>query len=298
MKRIFVFIALAAAFTASSVMRVHSQKAAPAAADALLYEITGPGIKEPSYLFGTIHIICSKDMFPAERFDPYFNKTRQLVLEFDMDDQAVLQTAVTGSMLKDGKGVKDMVTAEDYAKIDAAFKDYLGMSFDPLQRFKPMVASTYLMTSPKVIGCQPPVVYDSHLAQRAGERKMPVLGLETASDQIAVIDSIPLEKQLKDLVKTASDPSKDAMEFQSLYKTYLTQESDELYLLATEGLKTQGYSQEKMLDQRNARWIPLIEREVRSMPTFFAVGSGHLGGKMGVVALLRAKGFKLTPIRF
>ena len=63
-------------------------------------------------------------------------------------------------------------------------------------------------------------------------------------------------------------------------------------------MKEQDYSQEKMLDGRNARWIPVIEKAVRSMPTFIAVGGGHLGGKRGVVALLRAKGFKLKPIRF
>jgi uncharacterized protein len=273
----------------------HAQKPAPKSA--LLYEITGPDIKESSYLFGTIHIICSKDMFPADRFDTYFNKTKQLYLEFDMDDPAVLQNAVGGSMLTDGKGVKNMVTAEEFSKIDAVFKDYLGISFDYLQGFKPMAASALLMTSPKVVGCPRPVMYDNQLAQRAGERKMPVLGLETAAEQIAVFDSVPLEKQVKDLVKTASDPAKDMKEFQSLYRTYLAQDSDALYDVAADGMRLSGYSQEKMLDMRNANWIPIIEREVRNVPTFFAVGAGHLGGKNGVVALLRAKGLTLRPIK-
>ncbi|MBA2334195.1 MAG: TraB/GumN family protein [Blastocatellia bacterium] len=32
-------------------------------------------------------------------------------------------------------------------------------------------------------------------------------------------------------------------------------------------------------------------------PTFIAVGAGHLGGKNGVIRLLRARGYKLTPIK-
>lgn len=297
MKKIAIIFGLLLIFEGIFPLAVSSQQTAPATGKALLYKITGLGIKEPSYLFGTIHIICPKDMFPAEKFDSYFAKTKQVMLEFDMDDPEVLQAAVVGSMLKDGKSVKDFVTAEDYAKIDAAYKDYLGIPFEPLQKFKPIVASTYLFTSPKVLGCQP-LVYDSHLAQLAGTKKLTVIGLETAAEQIAVLDSVPVEKQVKDLVSTASNPAKDITEFKKLYAAYLDQDSDRLYLLAATGMKEGGYSQEKMLDERNARWIPAIAKAVRSTPTFIAVGSGHLGGKTGVVELLRAKGFTLTPIRF
>ncbi|MFT5800980.1 MAG: hypothetical protein ACI956_000785, partial [Nonlabens sp.] len=32
-------------------------------------------------------------------------------------------------------------------------------------------------------------------------------------------------------------------------------------------------------------------------PTFFAVGAGHLGGDIGVIALLRKAGYSVEPIR-
>jgi uncharacterized protein YbaP (TraB family) len=62
-------------------------------------------------------------------------------------------------------------------------------------------------------------------------------------------------------------------------------------------LSAEGNSQEALLDKRNQNWIPLIEKNITSKPTFIAFGAGHLGGKNGVVALLRAKGYTLTPIR-
>lgn len=275
---------------------VYSQTA-KTANTGLLYRISGKNLKKPSYLFGTIHLICEKDMFPAEKLKSYINQTEQMMLEFDMDDKAAIQKALKLSMLADGKSTKDYLKPGEYAKIDEAFQNYLGISFDLLQNFKPMISGTYLLTSPKIIGCQPPVVYDNFLAQTAVANKMPVHGLESVEEQIAVIDSVSLDEQIKGLNDIAANPQKSIDEFKELYRTYLTQNSDTIYSFAAVQLKALGYSQTKMLDERNVNWIPVIEKNIAATPSFIAVGAGHLGGKNGVVKLLRARGYKLTPIR-
>jgi hypothetical protein len=263
----------------------------------LLYEISGKNLKKPSYLFGTIHLICQKDMFSQEKLKTYLDQTQQLMLEFDMDDPAAMQQAAKLAIMPGGKSVKDFVKPEEYAKIDELFKNYVGISFDGLQNFKPMTSQTFLLTSPKVLGCQPPVIYDNFLAQTATSQKMPVIGLETIEDQIAAIDSQSLEEQIKSLKETATNPEKGFGDFKTLYKTYLTQNSDDLYNLIATQFKAYNLSQTKMLDNRNLNWIPVIEKNIAEKPSFIAVGSGHLGGEKGVVKLLRAKGYKVTPIK-
>ena len=280
-----------------TVSSIHAQTKTTASDSALLYEITGKNLKKPSYLFGTIHLICEKDMFPAEKLKSYINQTEQMMLEIDMDDQTVIQRAVKLSVLADGKTIKDYVKPEEYARIDELFKKYLGVSFDNLQSFKPLISQTYLLTSPKVLGCQPPVVYDNFLAQTAAAAKMPVIGLETIEQQFAVIDSQPLEKQIKALNEAAANPEKGFGEFKTLYQNYLTQNSDDIYNLLVSQMTAEGYNLTKFVDERNVNWIPIIEKNIRLTPSFIAVGSGHLGGKKGVVNLLRAKGYKLKPIR-
>lgn len=280
-----------------TVSNVQAQTKTIASDSALLYEITGKNLKKPSYLFGTIHLICEKDMFPAEKLKSYLGQTEQLLLEIDMDDQSVIQRAVKGSVLADGKTVKDYVKPEEYAKLDELYKNYLGISFDNLQNFKPLISQTYLLTSPKVLGCQPPVVYDNFLAQTAVAAKMPVIGLETIEQQFAAIDSQPLEKQIKALNEAAANPEKGFGEFKTLYRIYLTQNSDAIYDSVVSGMTAEGYDLTKFVDERNANWIPIIEKNIRAAPLFIAVGGGHLGGKKGVVSLLRAKGYKLKPIK-
>lgn len=291
-----LFTLFAFLFLAALSNQAQSAKTTPASG--LLYEITGKNLKKPSYLFGTIHLICEKDMFPAEKLKSYINQTDQIILEFDLSDQAALQKALKYSMLADGKTAKDYLKPEEYARIDQLYKDYLGISFDNLQRFKPIISGTYLLTSPNVLGCAPPVVYDNFLAQTAVAKKMPVVGLETVEEQIAVIDSQPLDKQIKSLNEMAANPEKSFNDFKILYRTYLTQNSDKIYTLAVSQMKAEGYSLTKMIDERNINWIPIIEKNIAVTPSFIAVGGGHLGGKKGIVNLLRAKGYKLTPIKF
>ena len=281
----------------STVSNVQAQTVKTTASSGLLYEISGKNLKKPSYLFGTIHLMCEKDMFPAEKLKGYINQTEQMMLELDLDDPIVMQKATKDLVLPDGKTMKTYLKPEEYTKVDELFKNYLGVSYDHFQSYKPVIASVVLLTSPKVIGCQPPAAYDNFLVQTAAAKKMPVLGLETVEAELAALDSQPFDKQIEALNKMASNPEKGFGDFKSLYQIYLSQNSDKMFELIVGQLKADGMSQEKLLDERNTNWIPVIEKNIRVTPSFVGVGAGHLGGKKGVVNLLRAKGYKLTPIK-
>ncbi|CAN5369769.1 TraB/GumN family protein [soil metagenome] len=264
---------------------------------ALLYRITGKKLTKPSYIFGTIHLICPKDMFPADELKGYVNQTGQLLLEIDLDDPVTMQKAAKGSILPDGKTVKNLLKPEEYKKIDEMFKSYLGISYDLLQTYKPSLVGAVLLRSPKVIGCAAPVAYDSFLAETAAAGKLPVNGLETVEAEFAALDAQPMAKQIEALNKMAADPEKSLGEFKNLYKVYLTQSSDDLYNLAAKDNDLDATQQQKLLVERNAAWIPVIEKNITATPSFIGVGSAHLGGKKGVLNLLRHKGYTLTPIK-
>lgn len=295
-KKLSLLFALFAALFLT-VSNTRAQTAKTKNDSAVLYEISGKNLKKPSYLFGTIHLICEKDMFPAEKLKSYLSQTEQLMLEINLSDPAVMQQAAKGYLLANGKTAKDYLKPEEYAKVDEVFKNYLGVSYDRFQHFKPVLASVFLLTSPKVIGCQPPAAYDLFLMQTATANKMPILGLETVDAEFAALDAQPIERQIEALNKLAANPEKSFGEFKTQYQLYLAQNSDALYDLTIRQFKTDGLSQTKLLDERNAAWIPVIEKDINAASSFIGVGSGHLGGKKGVVNLLRAKGYKVMPIR-
>ena len=79
----------------------------------------------------------------------------------------------------------------------------------------------------------------------------------------------------------ANNPQKPIDEFHKINKLYFAQDSDGLYELVAGGMKESGMSQAKMLDERNLRWIPAIEKAIADTPSFIAIGAGHLGGRTG-----------------
>jgi uncharacterized protein YbaP (TraB family) len=55
--------------------------------------------------------------------------------------------------------------------------------------------------------------------------------------------------------------------------------------------------QTTLSDERNVNWIPKLEKEMKERASFIAVGGGHLGGKKGVINLLKAKGYKIAAVK-
>ena len=54
---------------------------------------------------------------------------------------------------------------------------------------------------------------------------------------------------------------------------------------------------ERLLAVRNRKWIPKIEQYLRSGQTYFVVvGAAHMGGPEGILALLRARGYKIEQL--
>jgi uncharacterized protein len=264
-------------------------------APSLLYQISGNGLTRPSYIFGTFHAVCPTEMVPFERLDSYLDQTDQLMMEIDMDDPSVLRSMALGVFMKDGKTMKDLLTAEEYAKVDEMIKNYLGYPLDTVKMVKPSMLTVLTLTSPKAIGCTP-VTYDMTLMKNAVSKSKPVVGLETVESQVKVIDSLPLDKQVKGLSRLAADPQKGIDELKKLMTVYKSRDPEKLFAAANKQAGDQKEFQARLLDDRNADWIPKLEVAFKDKPTFVAVGAGHLGGKKGVLRLLRDKGYSVKPV--
>jgi len=264
--------------------------------NALLYEVSGNGLTKPSYLYGTFHLVCPTDLTITDAMKKAVGDAQQVYLEIDMDDPAMMTGMMKAMMMTDGKTVKDLLKPDDYTLLDNYLKQKMNMNLSQVGTMKPIgLMSLMYMT---VLPCQP-ASYDMTFAQMATKDQKEVLGLETIDAQLAALDKIPMEEQLKGLVDMARKPDEAKKEFNDLLTAYKAKDLAKLMSM----MKTSQFSggdfaqyEDALLSDRNANWIPVIEKAASRKPTFFAFGAGHLGNDKGVVNLLRKKGYTVKAV--
>ncbi|AXG75022.1 TraB/GumN family protein [Flavobacterium arcticum] len=262
--------------------------------NSLLWKISGNGLSEPSYLYGTIHITCDATL--DNNVLAALDATQQLYLEIDMDDPT-MQTKMMGDMMmKDGKKMSQLVSVEDFDAIDKLLTKNVGMSAKMVDNFKPMMISMMLL--PKMIDC-PMQSIEGELMKVTAEQGEEIYGLETVAAQMAIFDAIPYEEQIEELVKSAKDDmAADKEKYKRMLAIYNSKDLNAIMaFMKEEENKMYDDHSDIMLDNRNKNWIAKIEEAAKTTPTFFGVGAAHLPGENGVINLLRKKGYKVEAIK-
>lgn len=275
------------------VLSVISRAQVPAE-NSLLWEISGRGLAKPSYLFGTIHLICPTDFSLSDSLKSTLSRTQQVALEMDMDDPGMMAGMMKTMNMTAGNELKKLVTQQEYERLDRFFKDSVHVGLAMFERAKPFVLMGPLFNT--VLDCQPQS-YEMALVELAGKQKTEVIGIETLEEQMAIFDTIPYKDQAKMLLNLIDSLPSARKEFKTLIALYKAQNINELYGMTLKSEFGMEGNEEVMLFARNRKWIPRIRRIASAKPTFFAVGAAHLGGEKGVIALLRKEGFTVTAVK-
>jgi uncharacterized protein len=259
----------------------------------VLWKISGNGIEMPSYLFGTIHATCDATLSPEVL--KAIDNTTQLYLEIDMDSPTLTSEMMKGVNMKGGKKISEMVSADDFQKLDVFLKENIGMGATILNTYKPLIIESLFI--PKLLNCEMQS-FELELVKHVLEQQEEIYGLETVQEQLTVFDNIPYEEQVMSLLKIVYDnmnsSRKELKILLSLYQEgdlnkineYMQHDADPVY----------ATHQDVLLVNRNKNWIPKIEAISKKQPTLFAVGAAHLAGEDGVILLLRKKGYTVEPV--
>jgi uncharacterized protein YbaP (TraB family) len=264
-----------------------------ASANSLLWEVSGKGLSAPSYVFGTIHMICPTDMSMAEPVKQAVSNSSQVVLELDMDDPSMGQQAQAGMMMQGGQTLRQLLSPADYTRVGTYLQAKANLPIDQVGTIKPFFLGSMLI--PAVLGCTP-ASYEMAFVEMAKAQKKEVLGLETMQDQIGVFDKIPYAEQSKMLTDMVNKEAEMKQEMQQMLGLYKAQKVEALHEMSTKSLFGFTKYNDVLLDARNQRWIAGMEKMAATQPTFFAVGAAHLGGPKGVLALLRQQGYQVRPV--
>lgn len=268
--------------------------------NALLWKVTHPGLRSTSYLFGTIHIIAQEDYFLPAGTESALAGVERIVFEIDMkemSDLGAMMSIMMKAFMANGIRLRDLISAEDYRLVETHFKD-IGLPMFMLDRIKPMFLSVFANSEigPDALQSGEMTSYEMEFYDYALEHNLSTGGLETIDFQISVFDSIPYAVQAEMLVESirAGEDTDDML--LQLTAAYKAQDIEALYAMIHHETTGMGDYSDVLVGNRNARWISGIREYMKEGNMFFAVGAGHLGGAQGVIRLLRAEGFTVTPV--
>ncbi len=273
----------------------------------LLWKVDKDGVA-PSYLFGTIHLSDPRVLtLPRAAIDAYRSASTVVIETTDvLDPKTFLRLKLEQPdllLFTDGSTLKSHIPPERRAEIEQKLAER-GIVLDAVAKMKPWVL-TSLLALPECERerkSEGEKSLDERLALDAQTEGRSVLGLESAAEQLEAMNRMPLDFHLRNLVATVDygDKIEDAMETTTaLYlKGEIGMIMPTLRKIVPDSLSEEDYELflKYLISNRNHvmadRAVPIIDKG----NAFIAVGALHLPGKEGIIELLRAKGYRVTPL--
>jgi len=263
----------------------------------LLWKIEKPGIA-PNYLFGTMHVSDPAVVRLAPEVEQAFMGADHFVLEMLLNFKAVAYVTQV-SFFNDGRTLPEIMQQEDYKKLSELVYQRFSIPESGIRSMKPWaVLMMLMMPTDDVAGGA--AALDMVLYRRAVGRKLKLTGLETAQEQIAVFDSMPMEDQLWLLNRSVAEIAVADELMPEMLRAYLQRDLAGLVNIQRRFMYPDSEVDDRfmhqLLDVRNIRMVRRMRPALEQGNAFIAIGALHLPTDKGVLHLLQQQGYRVTPV--
>lgn len=275
--------------------------------NSLLWSISGNGLKSPSYLFGTHHLVPITFLDSVPGLKHSFENTEQVVGELDMSNMAEMQMRIMSeSMLPNGVTYDSLISEEDIELLDSTLRNLVGVGLEQLGIMKPALLSNLISLTlyqkfyPTLSN---EISMDQHFQEEALLRNRPVIGLESTEDQIEVLLNLQSpERQAEMLMCMVKNPDLLKEQMDELHVAYHSYDINVLYELSEKELPNDpcpSTEEEKnaLNRDRNNKWLRKLPDIIADKSSFIAVGCLHLPGEVGLIEGLRSLGYTVEPVK-
>lgn len=273
----------------------------------LLWKISGKGLTKPSYIIGTHHLATLSILDSIVNIRKVLKETEQVYGEVVMKDMLApetmgeVQKAIT---ITNDSTLNKLFTPEDYLKVQSFCQENL--MFDIAQT--PKIKPAYLLNNSaiaiyikKVGQFKMNEQLDSFFQEQAITMNKKVGGLETYKFQFNILFNTPLKRQAEQFMCLLKHLDEAVTSLQNLTTAYMKQDLNEMMRINKKKLNDAcDYSESEediMIYNRNKNWVEQFPQIMQEGSTLFAVGALHLPGEKGVLTLLKAKGYKVEPLK-
>ncbi len=266
----------------------------------LFWSISGNNLKDTSYLYGTMHVQDKRVFNFRDGVMAAFDSADILALELNMDSVNPLKIMMQMTM-DSSITLEDLLPDKKYQVVKSYVEDSLQLPMIMLSRLQPMFVATFV--EGKSMNQEMDDALDMYFFKRAKSANKTISGLEEAGEQISAFNSIPYRDQANDLYDLINNRDEDdgieTMSMDSVVKAYLAEDLEKLLEFTRSEYEADDESErfiQVFLTDRNIRMVSRMEPLLKKGSVFIGVGAAHLPMDIGIIELLRAKGYKVEPL--
>jgi len=257
----------------------------------LLWRISGNGMQKPSYLYGTMHLKDRRLFFFGDSVYKSIEATEGFAMELDpieMMDSLFIKMGETDTSTL----LRQLLDEKKFKSVSKKLEKKFGMPADKISRKRLIKERENWYYNIQKKDDMKSVV-DLYLYDIAHKQGKWVGGIEDVSDQFAIKDELGKDINIADYLDDDNEEKKKSY-LERMISIYADQDLEQLDLLVS-GSQSKK-SNDLLLVNRNIKMAYRMDSLAHVRSSFFAVGAAHLKGETGLITLLQAKGFSITPV--
>ena len=247
-------------------------------------------IENPSYIIGTMHVRDARAFQFEQIFFDKIQACEVFATEFDLEN-AQIAPVENAMLLPQNETLKSLIPNKLYNRINDVVKKQAGIDLMQFDNYKP-IAITNLLTQ-GILSEDRLLSLDETLWHFAKENGKILRGIETFTEQLEILNDIPVDDQIKSLKEIARNFNKFRKQLLKMAQIYEQADISKLYKAAKQTAKG---SRKMMIYDRNEIMAERIAELSTQNTVCAAIGAGHLAGKKGVLRLLKLKGYIVKPM--
>lgn len=248
-----------------------------------------------SHLFGTIHSEDARVLdFPPE-LKAALSQSQVFAMEL-IPNLPTLSRLTRMMHYQDGQTLQAVIGPELYVTIVALLAEY-GVPVSMIATMKPWAVAMTLSMPPPETG----MFMDFSLSLRAAALGLEVKALETLEEQVDFLEGMMVDDQLRVLQLAVDNHADLPGQLEEMIDSYMARDLNRLNEVAMRQLHESDpdlvdYFQEEGIDKRNRKMFARLQPMLAENSVFVAIGALHLGGETGLLRLLQAAGYSVTPV--
>ncbi|MGD9056962.1 MAG: TraB/GumN family protein [Desulfobacterales bacterium] len=249
------------------------------------------------YLLGSIHVL-KQETYPLDpAIEKAYASSERIIFETDiaaMQDPAMQAKMLELGMYPAEQNLFDNIAPDTRQQLEKKMSA-LGLPLEAFSRFKPwFVALTLTTLELQRLGYNPQYGIDVYFFGKAQSGGKEIGFLEPPEYQIDLLGNMAGKDQNDFLKQTLKDLELIGELAGDLVNSWKSGSADKLHELLHRSFKDYPNLNDRLLIQRNLKWVNEVEEAMRqNKDILFVVGAGHLVGPQSVVDLLRKNGHKV-----